>query len=87
MDYKKYAPLKSFLYYITITCQKFSFALFLKLLVSVKTFFGTFRRFWLVTLATGYHFGVFLTFLKPSKSILPFWMQAIDLRALSKLWG
>ena len=29
MYYKKYAPLKSLLYYITITSQKLSFALFL----------------------------------------------------------
>ena len=31
MHYKKYTPLKSLLYYITTTCQKFSFALFLYL--------------------------------------------------------
>ena len=28
MHYKKHAPYKSLLYYITITCQKFSFTLF-----------------------------------------------------------
>ena len=31
MNYKRYVPLKPLLYYITVTSQKFSFALFLQL--------------------------------------------------------
>ena len=49
--------------------------------------FAPFRGFLLVTMATGYHFEFFLTFLKPSICILSIWTHVIDLRALSKFWG
>ena len=67
--------------------QLFFISLSWDILVSVKTYFDPFRGFWLVTMATGYHFEFFMTFLKLSINILSIWTQVIGLRVLSKLWG
>ena len=83
IHYKKYAPLKSLLHYTTITCQNFSFALFLYL----EIFWSARRHFLPVTMAEGYHFEFFMTFLKLSIYIISIWTQVIDLWVLSKLWG
>ena len=64
MNYKKYAPLKSLLHYITIHVKNLVLHFFsnLRYLGRHEGIFAPFRGFLLVTTETGDHFDFFLSF-------------------------
>ena len=64
MHYKEYAPLKSLLYYITITCLVLHYFSNLRYFGWREGIFAPFRGFFLVTMATGHHFEFFFDIFK-----------------------